>query len=146
MTVNGRSRSARLRGAAGSAETSRLAVASDAPRQESAGRPPVLAVRKPVVRSSKPCALAGSRVGSQASARSSAAPARNLVGEAVIGDGNLEVAGRRGGGGKNQRPPPPPPPTKKEDHANRGRPPPRKGEREPGTEKRHTRREQPDPP
>ena len=45
ITLNCRSRSARLRGAAGSAETSRLAVPSGVPFQASAGMPPVAGLR-----------------------------------------------------------------------------------------------------
>ncbi len=47
-TLNCRSRSARLRGAAGSAATSRLAVPSDVPFQASGAMPPVGTVRKPL--------------------------------------------------------------------------------------------------
>src|SRR6185436_9891405 len=89
-TLNCRSRKARLRGALGSAATSRLAVASEVPAQALAGIPPVVAVRKPVGRSSKLalCAMTGAAVDID----STAATAATLAREAFIGDGDLEVA------------------------------------------------------
>src|SRR4029450_3681855 len=94
-TLNCRSRSARLRGALGSADTSRLAVASEVPAQALAGIPPVVAVRKPVGRSSKLvlCAMTGAAI----SAESPTAAAATLAREAFIGDGDLELPHRRTG-------------------------------------------------
>src|SRR4030095_5647799 len=94
-TLNCRSRSARLRGALGGADTSRLAVASEVPAQALAGLPPVVAVRKPVGLSSKLalCATTGAAI----STKSTAAAAAKLAREAFIGDGDLELPHRRTG-------------------------------------------------
>src|SRR4029077_8339159 len=88
-TLNCRSRRARLRGAAGSADTSCLAVASDVPFQASAGMPPVCTVRKPVGLSSKFTDWARS---GDAMQRPSTPAARRLARKAIIGDRYLEMA------------------------------------------------------
>src|ERR1044072_9642278 len=100
-TLNCRSRSARLRGALGGAEPRRWAVASEVPAQALAAIPPVVAVRKPVGRSSKlmPCAITGAA----SSCESTAAATARLARETFIGDGDLEVAHRRGGVGQGKR-------------------------------------------
>src|SRR5512143_3320738 len=94
-TLNCRSRSARLRGASGSAVTRRLAVASELPFQASAGMPPVRAVRKPVGLASKLTAC--ECVGATAPANTRGAATATLAREAIIGDGDLEMAHRRAG-------------------------------------------------
>src|SRR5258706_5980720 len=94
ITLNCRSRRARLRGAAGSADTRFLAVASDVPFQASAGMPPVRTFKKPVGLSSKlgTCADAG-----QDPARMRTKAETRLAREAIIGDGDLEMPHRRAG-------------------------------------------------
>ena len=87
-TLNCRSRKARLRGAAGSADTSCLAVASDVPFQASAGMPPVCTVRKPVGLSSKFGAWAKS---GDTRTRPSTPAAKKLARKAIIGDWYLEM-------------------------------------------------------
>src|SRR6185312_9905358 len=93
ITLNCRSRSARLRGAAGSAETRRLAVASDVPSQALGGMPPVAGVRYPVGKSSN-CFWASAGTAPAVIAQV-AKPAARLVRKAFTGHRHLEMLHRR---------------------------------------------------